>query len=388
MNDTTTQTLHLTIATDLADVSAEEWDALDPSGNPFVSYAWLRAMEVTGCVAPEKGWMPQHLLVRLDGVLVGACPAYVKGHSYGEYIYDWAWADLAQRLRRAYYPKLILASPFSPVTGPRLRVSPDVDDELADTVRVAMLSTLKSLCRPDALCGVHALFVDEAESKVFDREGYFVRTAHQYHWLNDGYASFDEFLERFRSKRRREIRRERRIVRDAGYHVEVVRGTDFTPDMVDDLVAFYEKTCSRYMYGQQYLNRDFFEEVAATMPSAIRAFFAVNEDGKRVAGTFNLASPTRLYGRYWGFHEDVPHLHFETCYYSMIETAIAEGFDVIEPGAGGDHKYTRGFTPVTMYSAHELTDPQLRMLLERHVEGERDAVGVMIDEMKERGPLK
>jgi predicted N-acyltransferase len=250
------------------------------------------------------------------------------------------------------------------------------------------LSALKSLCRPDALCGVHALFVDEAESKLFDREGYFIRTAHQYHWINDGYASFDEFLERFRSKRRREIRRERRVVRDAGYHVEAVHGADLTPDMLDDIVAFYESTCSRYMYGQQYLSREFFEEVAATMPQAIRAFFAINEDGKRVAGTFNLASSSRLYGRYWGYHEDIPHLHFETCYYSMIDVAIAEGFDVIEPGAGGDHKYTRGFTPVTMYSAHELTDPQLRTLLERHVDGERDAVGVMIDEMKERGPLR
>ncbi len=377
--------VEISIVDDIDEISASAWDALVLDGNPFVSHAWLRAMEVTQCAAPEEGWMPQHLVARLDGEVVGAVPLYVKGNSYGEYVYDWAWADLAARMGVHYYPKVIAASPFSPVSGSRLLVG---DREQSDAVRDALAVALRSVGGDDGLSGVHVLFCPEPEARALERRGFVLRTAHQYHWFNHGYASFDEFLARFRSKRRREIRRERRRVQEAGYRVEVVRGDEATVEQMDDAFSFYASTCDRYVWGRQYLNREFFEEVQGTMSERIRLFFAQDSSGRRVAGTFNLAGPTRLFGRYWGARVEVPHLHFETCYYRMIEVAIEEGLEAIEPGAGGDHKYARGFEPVTTWSAHHLTDPQFDHVIRRYLSRERDAVECMVDEMKERGPLR
>lgn len=385
MTDPERQRVDVSIVDAIDTIPAADWDALVPDGNPFVRHAWLRAMEATGCASAQEGWLPQHLTARIDGALVGAVPLYVKGNSYGEYVYDWAWADLAARMGVRYYPKVIAASPFSPVSGRRLLVG---DDPRADAVRAALVHALGTLGENDGLSGVHVLFCPEDEARALEEGGFVLRKAHQYHWHNDGYADFDDFLSRFRSKRRREIRRERRRVAEAGFRVDVVRGEDATVEQMDDAFAFYASTCERYVWGRQYLNRAFFEEVRSTMPERIRLFFAHDDDGRCVAGTFNLASDTRLFGRYWGARVEVPHLHFETCYYRMIEVAIEEGFEAIEPGAGGDHKYARGFEPVTTWSAHRLADPSFAHVIQRFLAREREAVGYMVDEMRERGPLK
>lgn len=380
--------LYVQVVDDLSGVSADEWNALDPSENPFVRYEWLRAMEVAGCVDPDTGWLPQYVLARLDDRLVGAVPLYVKGHSYGEYVYDWAWADLAARLGKPYYPKVIGASPFSPCSGPRVMVDSDLSAALASAVFDALVRTTELVTEQEGITGLHLLFVDKESADRLSTRGFLVRHAHQYHWQNEGYGCFDDFLARFRSKRRREIRRERRRLAEGGYRVTAHEGTELKDEEIGDVFRFYRTTCARYVWGRQYLNRRFFDEVFATMGDRIRVFFARDEHGDRVAGTFNLVSPTRMYGRYWGADVEVPHLHFETCYYAMIEYAIAQGYEAIEPGAGGDHKYARGFAAVTTYSAHAISDPLLRHLLAQHLEHERSAIGCMVDEMQERAPLK
>ena len=380
--------LCLSVEHDLGALDPGAWDALDPTGNPFVSYAWLRALEVTGCVGPGTGWSPHYVVARVAGELVGAVPLFLKAHSYGEYVYDWAWADLASRLDKPYYPKVISASPFSPCTGPRVLVSPALAPSVREAVFDALVRTSRSLAEQEGLTGLHMLFVDEPVAKRLGERGFIVRTAHQYHWANEGYADFDAFLARFRSKRRREIRRERRRVAEGGYTVSAHVGDELTAEERDDIFRYYRTTCARYVWGRQYLSRAFFDEVCARMGAKVRVFFARDASGARVAGTFNLVSPTRMYGRYWGADVEVPHLHFETCYYAMIEYAIAHGYEAIEPGAGGDHKYARGFAPVTTYSAHTLNDPLLRHLLTQHLERERDAISCMVNEMQERGPLR
>jgi uncharacterized protein len=380
--------IEVQVLDDIALVDAEAWDALVTDGNPFVRHAWLLAMERTQCAVPEEGWLAQHLIARSGGQVVGAVPLYVKGNSYGEYVYDWAWADLANRMGVAYYPKMIAASPFSPVTGPRLLVAAGLGPEQTARIEAGLIDALKAISNQEQISGMHVLFCSEREALALEARGFALRKSHQYHWLNDGYANFDAFLERFRSKRRREIRRERRRLAELGYRVEMVRGPDVTGDELDDAFAFYASTCARYVWGRQYLNRAFFEEIRGTMADRIRLFFAYDADGKRVAGTFNLVGNDRLYGRYWGARVDVPHLHFETCYYRMIEVAIEEGLSAIEPGAGGDHKYARGFEPITTWSAHWLSHPPFDHVIRKFLHGERQAVGHMVDEMRERAPIR
>lgn len=345
-------------------------------------------MEDTGCVTPEAGWLPQIVTLYEDDRLVGALPAYLKGNSYGEFVYDWAWADLAHRMGVEYYPRLIVASPFSPVTGPRMLVAPDGTDAQQRVWRDALGDAMAEIVDRSGLSSGHVLFAPEAEARALEDRGWFLRVAHQYHWHNDGYADFDDFLSRFRSKRRRSIRRERRLVRDAGYTIETLAGPDVSVALMDRIFEFYAATCDRYVWGRRYLNRDFFAQVHETMPDLIRVFIARDASGDIVAGTFNLQKGDRLYGRYWGAVADAPLLHFETCYYSMIEFAIARGLAAVEPGQGGEHKYTRGFAPQPMYSAHRVRDARLSWLLQRHTAHESTIVLDEVERMQAAGPLR
>lgn len=380
------QTLELAVVSGALAIDPDAWDRL-AGDNPFVRHAWLAAMERSGAVDPDRGWAPHFVTAREpDGTLVGAVPLYLKGHSFGEYVYDWAWADLAQRVGVEYYPKLIAASPFSPVTGPRLLVDPDAEDPTR--IEDALVSASIRFAATHGVHGVHLLFLTADVAKRMGDQGLIVRQAHQYHWRNEGYATFDDFLARFRSKRRREVRRERRRLAEAGYTVTPVEGANLTDADVEALFGFYASTCERYMWGRQYLDRPFFEEVRATMPENIVAMLARDADGELVAGTFNLRTKDRLFGRYWGCDRDVPFLHFETCYYRTIEYAIAEGIQVVEPGAGGDHKYARGFNPETMYSAHWLADARLAQILARATERECHVVNEMVEDMHAQSPLR
>lgn len=388
MNNASPDQLHLELRRSLADVDPAQWDALIHPFNPFVAHAWLHSLEECGLVDGQTGWVPQYLTVTHNGRLVGALPLYVKFHSNGEFVYDWAWANLAERLGEQYYPKLVVGTPFSPVAGPRVLVHPDLDARLRGAVWDAMVSQARAVVDEQQATGVHFLFVPESDYERLQQRGMLTRVAHQYHWHNKGYRDFDDFLSSFKSKRRREIRRERRIVREAGYRVETRGGAELTAEVVDRIFDFYADTTDRYMGGHRYLSREFFHMVVARMPEHIRVFLALDPGGNIVAGTFNLQTEHTLYGRYWGAEADVPFLHFETCYYAMIEYACEHGIQVIEPGAGGDHKYSRGFEPVATWSAHHMASPQMTMILQKHLRKERESVTREIDAMLEHSPLR
>lgn len=387
MNETNAS-LTVTVVHGVADIPAEDWNRLVGDGNPFVEHAWLHAMETSGAVDPERGWMPHIVTARDPGDrLVGAIPLYLKGHSYGEYVYDWAWANLAERLGVPYYPKLIAASPFSPVTGPRILVDPTIDDP--DHVFDGLVGGALRLAVDNDIHGLHLLFLREPVARRLNERGLLLRQAHQYHWYNDGYADFDDFLSRFRSKRRREIRRERRRLAEQGIRVEPIKGTELTEAQMDHMFRFYAITCDRYMWGRRYLDRAFFDAIHKSMPERIVVMLAYRGDEPDpIAGTFNLQKGDRLFGRYWGCDEHVPFLHFETCFYRSIEYAIDEGLAVMEPGAGGDHKYVRGFEATTMYSAHWVPDRRFFGILQQSTERECALVDEMVEEMGEQSPLK
>lgn len=345
-------------------------------------------METTGAVDPDRGWMPQILTARDGDELIGAVPLYLKGHSYGEYVYDWAWADVARRMGRPYYPKLIAASPFTPVTGPRVLLHPHLDAEASEALFQLIVQATLDLCTEHGVNGAHFLFVSPSAAESLRADGLIVRQAHQYHWRNAEYSTFDDFLGRFRSKRRREIRRERRRLADSGFRVDPVRGTELSEAEMDAMFRFYASTCDKYTWGRQYLDRAFFAEIHRTMPERIVVMLARDADDAVRAGAFCLRKNDRLYGRYWGCDQDVRFLHFETCFYRPIEYAINEGLEAMEPGAGGDHKFVRGFEPVTMYSGHWLRDPMLRAVLAQATEQESRLVDETIEYLCENSPLR
>jgi len=372
----------------VAHLDPHAWDALVGDGSPFLEHAWLAALEHSGSVGEGTGWTPTIACARLGDTLVGAVPLYLKAHSFGEYVYDWAWADAAAQIGTRYYPKLVATSPLSPVAGARLLTSPALDPAARARVAAALVDATLALAAETGVSGLHFLFPTAEEAEALRQRGMFVRTAFQYHWSNDGYASFDDYLARFESKRRRELRRERRRLAEAGYRVEPTPGHRLTATDRDALYRFYASTCAKHTFGRPYLSRAFFDEVCDTVPHRILMMRALDPDGALVAGTFNVTKGDRLYGRYWGCDVEVPHLHFETCYYRTIEHAIDTGVAVMEPGAGGDHKYARGFNPVVTWSAHWIAHPVLARAIERHVARERDAVDAWVERLTAESPLR
>ncbi|MCB9507161.1 MAG: GNAT family N-acetyltransferase [Myxococcales bacterium] len=371
-------------------IEAAAWDRLVGSdGSPFLEHAWLAALEQTGCVGGSSGWRPRPIVAHDGDRIVGALPLYEKAHSFGEYVYDFGWAQLALRLGQPYYPKLVVTTPLSPVSGTRILVDPAFDPDVAETVRTRLVDAALALAHAMGAGGIGFLFTDEAETaRLVERHGMFARVSYQYHWHNDGYATFDQFLDRFESKRRREIRRERRRLAEAGYRVTPVAGKDLTAEQRDALFEFYATTCARYTYGGRYLNRAFFETVFDELPDRVLAMLAHDSAGDLVGGTFNIVKGDRLYGRYWGARRDVPGLHFETCYYATLEHAIERGVQVMEPGAGGEHKYARGFDPTETYSAHWIPSPRMDLALRYSAELERDHVTAEIAALRAQSPLR
>lgn len=346
---------------------------LDARTPPFLRFEWLDALERTGCVAPERGWLPMHLGFYRGTELVAAVPAYVKGNSEGEFVFDHAWARFAEsELAIQYYPKLVLAAPFTPATGPRLLVAPTLEEApLFD----ALCGALPVLCDKARLSGAHVLFPSPEHVRGFVARGLLERHGVQFHWHNPGYASFDEFLTRFDAKRRHQIRRERRELERRGIVLEVLSESTLDPSQADFIFDCYVATVDKFPWGRRYLTRAFFEEVCASMPDALHVVVAKERgSGRRLGGAFNLLGSERLYGRYWGALVDVPFLHFNVCFYKGIEEAIARKLAAFEPGAGGEHKVARGFEPTVTHSAHYLADPRLRAAVADHVRRERHAV--------------
>lgn len=357
------------------------WDALVGEGSPFLEHAFLAGLEAHGCAVPETGWGPCPVTVEDDdGRILGAAPAWLKGHSMGEFVYDHGWADAARRARIPYYPKLVVGVPFTPVTGGRLLVA---EGEAPEAVRDALLAGLQHAAG-EAAHGVHVLFDTEEEARFLESRGAFSRLQYQFHWTNHGYADFEGFLARFGSKKRNKIRRERKELR--GLRIEA--GTNPTPERIDAMHAFYTGHCEQFgPWGRAYMNRDFFQHLGEVWGDRLHIVMAFDGD-RPVAGTFNVRKGERLYGRHWGAEEAMKFLHFEVCYYQAIDYCIREGLRVFEPGHGGGHKYRRGFEPTLTWSSHWLAHQGLHQALEAHTAQERDAVRDQVAELDGLSPLK
>ncbi len=345
------------VARSVSEVPAEAWDRLvvgDPDGLPFVRHAFLSALEETGCASARSGWEPCHLLLRRSGSLVGLAPAYVKTHSLGEFVYDFAWADAYMRHGLRYYPKLVIAAPFSPATGRRLFADPAASASEQEEIRGLLLVAAWELAVDRGLSGVHLLFGHPGDVAVAGASGFAVRSGCQFHWRNAGYASFEAFLARFPSHRRNQIRRERRQVAEAGVSITHHSGAAIEDAWRDTAFAFYGATVDRYVHGRRYLNEAFFARLWAELREHLQLTLGWR-DGRIVGGALNVVHGERRLGRYWGGLEEIPGLHFEVCAYAAIEDCIARGVGVFEAGAGGEsHKLRRGFLPALTRSAHAL----------------------------------
>ncbi|MEM1263424.1 MAG: GNAT family N-acetyltransferase [Pseudomonadota bacterium] len=363
-----TSRLHIQFHDRLADIDATQWDALaGPTAPPFTRHAFLTGLEASGSVSAEQGWEPLHLSATDDnGALVAALPLYLKHHSWGEFVFDWAWADAYQRAGLAYYPKLVSASPFTPATAERLMLADDCD---APAVAGAVLQAVENVASSNDLSSIHLQFLDASGAAHCRARDYVLRKDCQFHWCNQGYRDFDEFLATFSSAKRKKVRRERRRLTEAGIHFEHIAGPELTAADID--TAFHLTRQTFVIRGREpYLNRDFFVELVATLPNALHVVFA-NHGEKRIAAAIFYKSSNTLYGRYWGSDADYHSLHFETCYYQGIDLAIREGLDVFEPGTQGEHKISRGFLPVETWSAHWLSHPTFASAIGDHVERER-----------------
>lgn len=367
------------LISNIRDVEPQAWDALSDPGYPFTRHAFLDALESSGCVSEAEGWQPAHLLLEEDGKLLGAAPLYLKYHSRGEFVFDWAWADAYQRLGLTYYPKLLNAIPFTPSTGPRLLGgSQDIKSSLAHALREHAGGL--------GLSSAHALFLPDEDSTLLNSQEFLLRHDCQYHWHNPGYADFDAFLGALSASKRKKIRRERRRVQEAGIHMERYLGPEISGSLWETIYAFYADTY--HLRGQlPYLNLDFWLELAQRMGDRIVVFLA-RHHGRPVAAALTLQGGDTLYGRHWGCAEDYHSLHFEACYYQGIDYCIEQRLARFDAGAQGSHKLTRGFMPVQTRSAHWVADPRLRTAISDFLDQERRLVSEYIEERKSHSPYK
>lgn len=350
----------------VSSLPASEWDALDATENPFVSHRFLSLLEESGSVGPGSGWSPAPLTLGHEGgPPIAALPAYLKGHSQGEYVFDHGWADAWRRAGGAYYPKLQIASPFTPATGPRVLTH----DEASG---LALLRGAEVLCEKEGLSSAHATFVCDAQVPLFEKAGWLIRRDIQFHWHNRGCASFDDFLATLSSRKRKAIRRERARANE-GLRIESLSGAAIRPEHWDAFWLFYQDTGAR-KWGTPYLTREAFNLIGRRMADEVLLVLAF-EDGRAVAGALNFIGPDALYGRYWGALVDKPFLHFELCYYRAIDAGIARGLSRVEAGAQGSHKLARGYEPVTTRSAHFIVHPGFREAIADFLARERRGVG-------------
>jgi predicted N-acyltransferase len=362
--------LEALVVPDVAHVPADAWDRLwghEPDrATPFLSHAWLDALERSGAAMPEAGWVGRHVVLRRGAQVVAAAPAWVKRDSDGDFGRDWGWADAAQRARIPYYPKLVLGVPFTPVTGRRILAAAGEDRR---AVVRAVVGVLGDLCREEGIRSFHVLFPWEEEARELEAEGLALRLDFQYHWTNPGYRSLEDFLQRFPSKRRNSLRREMAAPARQGISIRTVGGEELAEApgrWARDVARLHEASVSRMAWGRRFLDRPFYERVLSSMPGALEVVEA-RRAGRLVAMAFNVASGTRLYGRYWGAVEDHPFLHFNVALYHSVGECVRRGLRVFEGGAGGEHKLVRGFEPAETWSAHRFLDPRLDDPIRRHL---------------------
>ena len=354
----------------VAEVPREEWNALVGDETPFLEWEWLASLEEAGCVGGRTGWAPRPLVAREAGRLVAACPLYVKGNSEGEFVFDWGWADAAQRAGIPYYPKLLVAAPFSPVTGARFLIAPG-QDRRAWIRRFA--EALLELCAGSELSSVHVNFLRDDEREELEAAGFLLRSGFQYHWRNRGFADFDAYLASLTSKRRNQAKRERRELGEQGVAIDALGGDALADDLFDAMYEIYRSTVQANPWGRQYLNRKLFQLLRERWKHRL-CFVRARAGDELVAGAINVQKGDALYGRYWGALRPMRHLHFNVCYYGGIAHCIARGLARFEPGAGGEYKQLRGFDATATWSAHFLADPRLRDGVARFLETERRKV--------------
>lgn len=379
--------MHVSVVDSLEKISAIDWNALAGDANPFLRHEFLSALETTGCVCPETGWLPQHLAVNEDGPLrgrlLGAAPMYLKNHSYGEYVFDWAWANAYAQAGERYYPKLVVCVPFTPAAGPRLLVASGADPAAIKNELVQGATRHMRECGASSL---HWLFVTEDDAHLLETAGHLLRTGFQFHWSNPGYRDFDDFLSGFTAEKRKKIKRERRHVLEAGIVMEVQTGASIDSAHWDIFHEFYVSTI-RAHGAHAYLTREFFHRLGETMRQQVVLVLA-RKGHEYIAGALNLRGADTLYGRYWGCRNEFHSLHFETCYYTAIEYCIAQNLRRFEAGAQGGHKLARGFTPIVTRSAHRLMHPQFSRAVADYLARERIDVDLYVNELNEHVPFK
>lgn len=385
------------VCANLGEVSRAEWDACAGPENPFVSHDFLASLEQSGSVRAETGWLPQHLLLRdgarngarngdgdRDGALIAAMPLYLKGHSQGEYNFDYNWAHAYERAGGEYYPKLLSAVPFTPVTGPRLLTAAAPDPAAASQY---LISAMAQLTERHQVSSLHINFMPQAQADVMAQAGFLIRHGHQFHWQNDGYNSFDDFLNALSSRKRKAVRKERRAIAEAGLTTRALTGDAIGQSDWDAFYAFYTDTYDR-KWGGPYLTRSFFDLLHQRMRDRVVLMLAYDDQDRPIAGALNLLGTEAIFGRNWGCLADYKFLHFELCYYMAIDFAIEHGLARVEAGTQGEHKLQRGYMPVTTYSAHLFPDTGFRDAVGRFLVEERRHEAELRAAMAEAGPFR
>ena len=352
-----------------------EWNALVGEESPFLEWEWLASLEESGTASDATGWAARPLVIREGGRLLAACPLYVKSNSEGEFVFDWGWADAAQRAGIAYYPKLLVGVPFTPVTGARLLTAPDAPRA---PLLAALARALREVCDSNELSGVHVNFCRDDERAALEGAGFLPRLGFQYHWMNAGFATFDDYLGSLRSKRRNQTRRERRELDEQGVRIESITGDAIPDALFPTMFRIYRATVDHHPWGRRYLNAEFFELLRERFKRRL-CFVLAWRGEELLAGTVNVAKGDALYGRYWGALRPLRHLHFNVCYYAGIEHCIERGLRRFEPGAGGEYKQLRGFDATPTWSCHYLADPRLSDAVAQFLDRERAEATRAID---------
>jgi uncharacterized protein len=371
----------------IEDVEREVWRPLEAPEFPFFDFEFLHALEHSGSIGRRSGWSPAYLVYKEGGPLLGALCVYLKTDSYGEYIFDWEWARAYQQYGLSYYPKLVAAVPFTPATGPKLLLRPDVDATTRTRVTEALLEAAEDLGKEYGVSSVHALFLPEEELGEFTRRGFTVRHSLQFHWRNRDYETFSDYLGALSGKRRRQISRERRQLEDGRLEISHLTGDALLPQHAALMHKYYLATLDG-KWGVPYLNRAFFDEIFKTMKDRILLILASDRVDRPVAGALFFLKDSSLFGRYWGATRQVRNLHFELCYYQAIDFAIEQGFKLLEAGAQGEHKLARGFLPSLTYSAHKIRDPAFGRAIGEYIESEKEMLKGLMEEYSSHDPYK
>ncbi|SIS77006.1 GNAT family N-acetyltransferase [Neptunomonas antarctica] len=374
-------TYRFDLSESISHIGKDAWNAVAGTSNPFIRYEFLESLETSGAVSTATGWQPQHLRLYKDDTCIALVPMYLKQHSYGEYVFDWAWADAYQRHGVSYYPKLLTAIPFSPVSGPKIASNVPLEEILPVLAQI-----FKQLCHEKHLSSWHGLFLDNNQHTLLENAGFLSRLGSQYHWFNRDYQNFDHFLESFTSRKRKTVKRERRKVAEQNVTIHRFEGAEINESLLNTFYHCYQLTYAKR--GRQgYLNQDFFERLIKTMPEQL-VLFAAEYKSEFVATALCFKDEKTLYGRYWGCLEEFDSLHFETCFYTGIDYCIQHSLQHFDPGAQGEHKIQRGFEPIETWSSHYIAEPGFLRAIDQFVQEESKLVRTQMSELSEGLPFK